>query len=1124
MNDINIIENIIHDLSFKFPYTPKDFVKHYYFENYHCHKDFSNVLIADSGEPIENYAKRTIELGGKCLFSGEHGSQGNQFHVYNVAEKNKLRYRHSTEAYWVKDRLTEFQTGTDKNGNPTYARDRTNCHMILVAKNAEGRRDINFALSMANIDGYYYRPRIDLKLLFNIPKENVIATSSCIAGWLYEDASEIWLKIHEHFGDNFYFELQANNTEEQKRINEKILRLSEKYGIEIIAGLDSHYIGEPGRIKRDQILKYKNVSYPEEDGWYMDYPDGFTLFKRFEEQGILNKEQILRAIMNTNVFVNECEEIVFDRSFKIPSIYKDKTYDEKVQIFKNILNEAYKKEKIKSKEKAEGIRYEAEQIIDSGVVDYFLTSQAIIKDAVENEGGILTTTARGSASSFIINKLLGLTTVDRFNTDVPLIPERFLTKERVMAGMMPDEDINLGSQEPFVIATKKIVGEEGCYPLMAVEKLKVKAAWQLYAGVNDVSPSDANQISKYIDEYEKKLKHADEDEKEDIHVEDFIPSEYIQLFKQSNEYRGITINLKVHACGHLLLDGDIRREIGLISATSKTTGKRTLCACVEGKVLDDFGFVKEDYLIVDTVSLTHECFQTIGKRVPPFDELREMVKYDDKTWDIYSKGITCCVNQCEKESTIAKLKKYKPKSVAELCAFIAAIRPGFAPLLNTFLSREEYSTGEREIDKLLYDTSKTTFILYQESLMVILNFLGLKMGDTYKVIKNISKKKYREHPEELKKLKEGLIKAWKDKIGNIDNFEKVWDVIESSSLYAFNASHSLCVCFDSLYQAWFKAHYTKTFYEVAIRHYQQKGKKDKIDALVKEAMKFYGYKMGDYRFGDDNRQVSIDEETHIIYPNMSSLKGFGEAIGETLYDLKDNKYESFIDLYVDMILSGINKTIIDKLISINYFCKFGSPVKLKKEIEYYNLFYNMKTIRKDKAESLGLSFDLLRKYGNETEKQFNKINGPELFKEFCSTIKDRELTPHEIVFNEYNVYGMPKSSFNEINNRHFIVVGLESKKTITNISLYSIHSGKITDLKMWTNEFNRNSFKEGNFIFVISYKKQNKREPTDMINKKTGKKIYRDIPDQYEFWLNDYDILTEADYLNNEEELAHEVD
>lgn len=407
--------------------------------------------------------------------------------------------------------------------------------MILAAKNSEGRRDINFALSIANEDGYYYKPRIDLDLLFKIPKENVIITSACIAGWNYEDAEDIWIKIHKHFGKNFFLEVQYHNTEKQKLLNKKILRIARENDIQIICGLDSHYVKEENSVKRDQILKYKNVNYPDETGWYMDYPNTQTVIQRFKEQGILTDEEILRAVMNTNVFVSECEEIVLDRTFKIPSMHKGKSYDEKCKIYKNVLNVAYSKEKEKSKEKANGIRYEAKEVIDSGVVDYFLTSKAIVDEAVNNQGGILTTTSRGSAASFITNKLLGLTTVDRFNADIPIYPERFLTKERVLAGQMPDIDLNVATQEPFVKAAKKLLGEHGCYPLMAIEKLKEKAAWQLYAGANDVKPEDANQISKYLDEYNKALKYADEDEKDDIHVEDYIPEEYIELFKQSNE-------------------------------------------------------------------------------------------------------------------------------------------------------------------------------------------------------------------------------------------------------------------------------------------------------------------------------------------------------------------------------------------------------------------------------------------------------------------------------------------------------------------------------------------------------------------------------------------------------------
>ena len=1094
ISDIELVKKIIPTLTFKFPYSAEDYVKNLYLENYHCHKDFSNTSTPDCAESINAYADRVHEFGTKCLYSGEHGSQGNQFQVYKVAESEHLKYIHSSEVYWVKDRKEK---------------DRANCHMIVAAKNAEGRGDINFALSMANIDGYYYKPRIDLELLFNIPKDNVIVTSACVAGWNYEDAEDIWLKIHEYFGDNFFLEVQYHNTDKQKELNKKILRIAKEHNIQIICGLDSHYVKEENAVKRDQILKYKNINYPDEEGWYLDYPDTQTVIKRFEEQGVLNREEIYRAIMNTNVFVAECEEIVLDRKFKIPSVYKGKTYKEKCKIYKDVLNKAYAKEKEKSKEKADGIRYEAKQVMEAGVVDYFLTSKAIVDDAIKNEGGILTTTSRGSAASFITNKLLGLTTVDRFNADIPIYPERFLTKERVLAGQMPDIDLNVATQEPFVKAARKLLGEHGCYPLMAIEKLKEKAAWQLYAGANEVKPEDANQISKYLDEYNKALKYADEDEKDDIHVEDYIPEEYAELFKQSNEYQGITINLKVHACGHFIFDGDIRREVGLISAVSESTGKRTVCAAIEGGYLDEFGYVKEDFLIVDSVYLTYKFFHSIGMEVPTFDELRHMIDGDKKTWDIYANGITCCVNQCEKEATTNRVKKYKPQNLAELSSFIAAIRPGFASLLSTFLNREPYTTGEKKIDDLLSDTAH--FMIYQESIMKVLSFLELKMSETYGVIKNISKKKYKLHPEMLKELQERLIEGWKAEIGNTDNFNNVWNVIESSGSYAFNSPHAYSMGGDSAYQAWFKAHHTKTFYEVAINHYQEKNKKDKIDALVKEAIKFWGYKLGDYEFGADNRKVTINEENKLIYPNLSSVKGFGEGVVDTLYELGQSEYETFTDVLTALFSNSINKTIVNKLIRINYFKKYGDINTLLEITRLYDLLNGAKQISKDKAEKNNIPFDILVKYGNETAKQFNKLDSEQIIKELISKIPYRELTLKERLDNQREVLGIVSDSDSKVSKRLYYVSELDIKKSIVNVHLFEIYSGKTREVKMWTSQYNRNPFDLGAILYIISLEKKNKKEPTGEVNPVTGKKIYKEVPDKFEFWLSKFVIKNDIE-------------
>lgn len=1085
------IENLISTIRFPFPYSAEDYVENLYLENYHCHTDMSNSSVPDSAEFIENYVDKIKEFGAKCLYSGEHGNQGNQFLVYTVAEQNSLRYRHSAEAYWVKDR---------------HEKDRTNCHICLIAKNPEGRKDLNFALSRANEDGYYYQPRIDMELLLDIPKENMIVTSSCLSGWRYDDAEDYWLKLFKHFGDNFFIELQYHNTELQKKINKRASKFAKKYNIQTIVGLDTHFVKPENAIKREQILKYKGVHYDDEENWYMDYPDTKEIIRRFEEQGVLTEEEILLSIMNTNIFVDECEEIVFDRNFKIPTIYKDKTYEEKCKIYKDTLNKAYKKEHLKSKEKANGIRWEAEQIIDSRTVDYFLTSQAIVKKAVEDYGGILTTTSRGSSASFVTNKLIGLTTVDRFNAEIPIYPERFLTKERILSGQMPDIDLNIGTQEPFIKAAKDIVGEHGVYPLMALSKLKEKAAFQLYAGANDVAPEDANMVTKFLNDYNKKLKYTDEEDRHLVHVEDFIPEEYWDLYKQSLGYQEITINLIAHPCGHLILDGDIRREIGLISAVSEITEKRTLCVAVEGKYLDDFGYIKEDFLIVDSSYLTYKLFNSINKEVPTFEELREMVDGDEKTWNVYAQGITCCVNQCEKESTTNKVKKYKPKTIAELAAFIAGIRPGFASLIGVFINREKYTTGEPKIDELLQDSAH--FMIYQESIMKVLSFLGLPTAETYGVIKSISKKKLKgkKKDELLKQLKENWLKIF----GNLDNFDKIWKVIEDSASYAFNAPHAYSMAGDSLYQAWFKAHKTAKFYEVAINHYQDKNKKNKIDALVKESIKFYNFKLGSYEFGADNRKVNIDEENKIIYPNLSSVKTFGEKVVDTLYELGRNDYDNFIDVLRSLETNSVNKTIVEKLIKINYFKNFGDVNTLLKINEYYQLINGAKQISKEKIIKNDLTVEMVAKYGNETEKQINKLDSVALLNDLINNIEYKEWTMLDQLKAQLDILGIVSYVNPKEDKRTYFVTDVDSKKFITNITLYEVYSGINRKVKCWTNSFDRKPLNEGDLITLYKIDKKNKREPNGQIDPKTGKKIYIEVEDQYEYWLNGgYNVISE---------------
>ena len=169
-------------------------------QNYHRHSSYSNIYIADSAVMNEDYAKRAVEVGHKIISSVEHGWQGYYYQTFELAKKYNLKFIFGAEAYWVKDR-------TEK--------DKTNCHIIILAKNENGRRAINEILSEANETGYYFRPRLDLDLLLSLPSNDVFVTTACIAFWKYDDIEEIVLQLKEHFQSNLMLEIQYHNTPQQ---------------------------------------------------------------------------------------------------------------------------------------------------------------------------------------------------------------------------------------------------------------------------------------------------------------------------------------------------------------------------------------------------------------------------------------------------------------------------------------------------------------------------------------------------------------------------------------------------------------------------------------------------------------------------------------------------------------------------------------------------------------------------------------------------------------------------------------------------------------------------------------------------------------------------------------------
>lgn len=916
------------------------------FQNYHRHAMYTNVRISDSAVTPKDYAERAKALGHGILSSAEHGWQGNYFETVRLAKEYGLKPLIGAEAYWVKDR-------TEK--------DRTNCHIFLGAKNERGRQALNDVLSEANLTGFYGQPRLDVPLLLSLPKDDLIVTTACIAYWRYENIEEITAMLAKHFGKNFFLEVQYHNTESQRELNKRILRLHNELKIPLIMGCDSHYIGADQGQTRTDFLVSKGLTYPDEEGWFLDYPDGDTAYERFANQCVLSHNEINDAMDNTGVFleVEEYDSPIFNTDIKMPSLFPTLSQEEKNEKYKSLVWSGWEEYKTQVPEEKwalyeSEIEKEIKTVEDTKMADYFIDNYHIIRKGKEN-GGWLTKSGRGSAVSFITNMLLGFTEVDRIAAKVHMYPERFMSATRILqSGSLPDIDFNCAPVEPFARAQQEILGEDHAYPMVAYGTMQKSAAWKLYAKSQGISFEIANAVSEQIKKYETAVKHAPEDEKDDINVFDYIDKDFHEIYEKSKDYLGLVTSWSIAPCSYLLYEGSIRKEIGLVKV------KDHLCCLMDGHWAEACHFLKNDLLKVSVVDLIYRAYHRIGIEPPTVTELLKMCPPDDKAWEIYEKGCTLGINQCEQTGTASKVTKYRPKNISELGAFVAAIRPGFKSMYKTFEERKPFAYGVKAFDELIQtDEMPSSFLLYQEQEMAALNYAGIDMSDCYTAIKNIAKKR----ADKVLAYKEKFINGF-SKVMIEDEHktpeeaahmsQELWQIIEDSSRYSFNASHSYCVALDSLYGAWLKAHHPLEFYEVLLTLAEQKGDKDKMNALKEEAESYFNIKFPPFRFGQDNRSIKADVENNLIVNSLSAIKGFSLAVGAALYDCSKNNFTSFVDVLAWLDKKALKASKVRPLITIDYFQQFGNINELLAILDLWELLKQgqAKSVRKDKVTSI----------------------------------------------------------------------------------------------------------------------------------------------------------------------------
>ena len=1004
------------------------------YNNYHRHDHQSNIKTLDCVVKPMDYINRAKELEHDTLFTTQHGWAGNFLEAYDLCQENKLKMIYGSELYIVKDR---------------FEKDNSNCHIIIIGKNQDAFYQLNEIMSEANKTGFYYKPRIDLKLLLSLNHNNFYITSACIAGVLRnEEAKNIFLEpLLKHFDKNFYLEVQSHPHQRQAAHNSNMLDLSRRYGVKIIHANDSHYIFPEQSKDRDKFLQGKGMRYEEEDGFVLDYPDHETIIQRYKNQGILSDIQIQESLKNTLIFDN-CEDLYFSKEIKMPSIYPNENANKKLQ---SIIAKKWKEEKKKVnpnrvKEYEEGIKFEYDIIKKTNMADYFLLNEKIIDVAVNKYGGVLTRTGRGSAVSFYINKLLGFTEIDRFESEVPLYPSRFMSVSRILESKsLPDIDYNWADVDPPIKASKEILGEDNVYYMYAIGVMKESSAFRNLCRAYNIPMEEYNEVGKNLDEYRKDARWKD-------------------IIEESQKYIGVIESISPSPCSFVMLNKSISKELGLVRINDE------ICACIDGYTSDVWKFLKNDFLTVRVWKIISETFKMLNKPILSIKELKPLL--NDKVWALYEDGITATLNQVDTETSTSMIKHYKPKTVAEISAFVAAIRPGFASLANVFLDRKEYTNGVKAIDDIL--KSSYHFMLYQESIMAFLVWCGLKEDYTYDIIKKIAKKKFKE--KELEELKAELLQGFVKNVRNEEGFNEVWQVVEDAALYSFNASHSLSVAWDSLYGAYLKANYPLEYYTVILNEYSSNTEKTKN--IVNE-LTYFNIKLSDIKFRKSTNTYSFDRETRTIYKSISSVKYCNEQIALELFKISHGKkYSDFVDLLVDLKNTSINSRQLRILTGLNFFSEFGNNKRLTQIIEIFETFAERKQINKKDIEKLNINEELLQKVSNKsTEKIYKELDMISYIRGIVKNIKDKpfsikEQVKFELEYLEYTTY------INQSAGKDFYIIveyKTYSDKTKPYITLRQVKTGEEMKTKVKNGkDFMENPFKLFDVLKVLEFKTQYK--------------------------------------------------
>ena len=1137
------------------------------YNNYHHHGHISSLFggVGDSNvKPIE-YINRSIELGHTNYFTTEHGVFGDIFEAFGLCKNNNLRCLPGLEGYIVVDNNPEIK-------------DKSNYHIMIIPRTDKARKKCNYYNSLAHMNGFYYKPRWSLDYLLQFDKDDLYITTACCAGVLRDQdgIEKILMPLINHFGDSILLEVQNHAFDIQRDINKKAIALSESMGLKLCAANDSHYIYPWQAKERHDLMVGKrqlegkpDAYFVAEDEFILDFPDYNTFFERFEKQGVLSEQQIEDAINNTLIF-DDIEEIQLDYEIKMPNIYPDIPLNDRMKMLEDLVWKKFEETKVKEHISDEdlpkyidGINYELQIIRDTNeqihTCDYFLFNTCNVDLAVNKYNGILTRGGRGSCASFYTNKLLGMTQLDRFKINLPIFPDRFASTARLLDNRaLPDIDFNVETQEPFVKASKELLGDNGCFPMVAYDTMQEGEAFRNVCRSHGLQFDEFNDVAKNLDQYR-------EDKK------------WKPLIEEAEHYVGTIVSASVHPCAHVLSDKDLLYEYGVARFGD------FICVMITSGEADQFKVLKNDYLIVSVWKLIHETFEEIGIPIMDAHDLLDSIKDDQRVWDLFSNGITCTLNQVDSDNGMQQAKRYGIKSFEDGALIAAAIRPSFDAWRPKFLNHEKYSTGSKDLDEVLKQTQH--YILFQENLMQYFDWLGVSPAESIGLIKKISKKKIK--PEDFEKLEARLRENWVKQTGSENMFGETWNMIQGCMAYGFASPHAAATSLDMCYGAYLKVNYPYEYMTVCLNNYADDAEKT---AKLRKELEYFNIKLTNIKFGLSRAKYSYNKDKGIISKGIGSIKFLNDTVAEELYTLSQTRiYNKFVVLLEDITKkTSCNSRQLDILIRLNYFSDFGEINELLYIYQVFQQLYDKKKGYKKniKQKNLSVSIELALKYTNEYKNEQvkevnidairqnlietspisyvekfdeivekstkhkkdgtpNGINYDKLFKlskmgedvkrRFATKISEAEYhnidTKNMLLALEYNgkpcsVKDIIKAQQEYLSYIEYIDPNIATDKqealkyiVVTNLNTtyspvfdaYCIATGQICKMKVHKsknpkdkriiNSFKDTPFNEGDIIYMGSCAKEPK-----VRKGKDGEPEWVQVPGEYNWWLNKYDV------------------